>query len=101
MFVFHEEGGIRLRRYVISRQFHLMSLQIPIGLIRRRYVIAMDHLCSMETVKDSSMAILFFVCLLNYLISIRFSIMTNNLVILKRNENRPILLLLILVLLLF
>lgn len=94
MFVFHEEGGIRLRRYVINRKFHLMSLHIPIGLIRRRYVITMDLLCSLETVKVSSMAILFFVCLLNYLIPIKVSIMTNILVILKRNENRSRLLLL-------
>lgn len=46
--------------------------------------------CSMERVKDSSMAILCFVCLLNYFIPIKISIMTNILVVQKRNENRSI-----------
>ena len=44
----------------------------------------------MERVKDSSMAILCFVCLLNYFIPIKVSVMTNILVVLKRNENWPI-----------
>jgi hypothetical protein len=41
-------------------------------------------------VKDSSMAILCFVCLLNSFIAIKISIMTNIFVVLKLNEIRPI-----------
>jgi hypothetical protein len=52
----------------------------------------------MEMVKDSSMAILSFVCLLNYFSHIKVSFMTNINVVLKRKENWPILLLLLLLL---
>jgi hypothetical protein len=77
-------------------------LQITVGLILERSVLAMGLLWSMERVKDSPVTILSFVCLLGYSIHIRVSFMTNILVDLKRNKKflLPLLLLLLLILIL-